>query len=115
MTAITTAPATIADPAVAAADPAAPQNLFGICARVGEDFGFNPLWLRLGFAAALILNPVVVIASYFALGGVVLSSRLVFPNRQMPVAPAPERPSVPALAVIAVEDEARVAAMPIAA
>lgn len=62
--------------------PAAPQNLFGICARVGEDFGFNPLWLRLAFAGALILNPVAVIGSYFALGAVVLTSRLLFPNRK---------------------------------
>lgn len=68
--------------------PAAPQNLFGICARVGEDFGFNPLWLRLAFAGALILNPVAVIGSYFALGAVVLTSRLLFPNRK-PAALAP--------------------------
>lgn len=70
-----------------ASAPVAPQNLFGICARIGEDFGFNPLWLRLAFAGALILNPVVVIGSYFALGLVVLTSRLLFPNRK-PAAPA---------------------------
>lgn len=68
--------------------PAAPQNLFGICHRVGEDFGFNPLWLRLAFASALILNPVAVIASYFVLGAIVLSSRLLFPNRKREAAPA---------------------------
>lgn len=68
--------------------PAAPQNLFGICARVGEDFGFNPLWLRLAFAGLLILNPVAVIGAYFALGVVVLTSRLLFPNRK-PATPAP--------------------------
>lgn len=67
----------------------APQNLFGICARVGEDFGFNPLWLRLGFAAALILDPVAVIAAYFALGGLVLLSRMIFPNRRPSADTAP--------------------------
>lgn len=66
--------------------PNAPQNLFGICARVGEDFGFNPLWLRLAFAGSLILNPVAVIGAYFALGAVVLTSRLLFPNRKSPAA-----------------------------
>lgn len=70
-----------------ASAPAAPQNLFGICARIGEDFGFNPLWLRLAFAGLLILNPVAVIGAYFALGLVVLSSRMLFPNRK-PAAPA---------------------------
>lgn len=67
--------------------PAEPQNLFGICARIGEDFGFNPLWLRLAFAGLLILNPVAVIGAYFALGLVVLTSRMLFPNRK-PAAPA---------------------------
>lgn len=70
------------------APPAPPQNLFGICHRVGEDFGFNPLWLRLAFASALILNPVAVIAAYFALGAIVVTSRIVFPNRK-PAAAAP--------------------------
>lgn len=74
------------------------QNLFGICARVGEDFGFNPLWLRLAFASALIFDPVVVIGSYFALGALVLLSRVLFPKRGtrpaaalVTVAPAPQR------------------------
>lgn len=70
-------------------DSPAPQNLFGICHRVGEDFGFNPLWLRLAFASALILNPVAVITGYFVLGAIVLSSRMLFPNRQTVAAPAP--------------------------
>lgn len=69
--------------------PAASQNLFGICHRVGEDFGFNPLWLRLSFASALILNPVAVIAAYFVLGAIVLSSRLLFPDREPAAPPAP--------------------------
>ena len=69
--------------------PAAPQNLSGICARVGEDFGFNPLWLRLAFACSLIWNPVAVIGAYFALGAIVLTSRLLFPDSKAVANPAP--------------------------
>ena len=58
----------------------AKDNLFGICNAVGEDLGFNPLWLRLVFASTFIFDPVVVIASYFALGAFILVARLVFPR-----------------------------------
>lgn len=80
--------------------PAAPQNLFGICAAVGEDFGFNPLWLRLAFAGLLILNPVAVIGAYFALGAVVLLSRLLFPNRR-------SADTAPPVALVAVSEPER--------
>ncbi len=58
------------------------KNMFGVCACIGEDFGFNPLWLRLAFALPLIWAPVQVVIAYFALGIIVLSSRLLFPNRK---------------------------------
>lgn len=62
--------------------PAAPRdNLFGVCAALGEDFGFNPLWLRLGFAVALLFSLEKVLIAYVALGVLVLVSRLLFPNR----------------------------------
>lgn len=67
--------------------PGAPwDNLFGVCACLGEDFGFDPIWLRLALAVALIADPVAVIAAYFALGAVVLASRLALPNRRRPPA-----------------------------
>ncbi|MEH3104527.1 MAG: PspC domain-containing protein [Sphingomonas phyllosphaerae] len=76
---------------------AAPRdNLFGVCAALGEDFGFNPLWLRLGFAVALLFSLEKVLLTYAALGVLVLVSRLLFPNRvrtattQAPVAAANE-------------------------
>lgn len=72
-----------------AALPATRDNLFGICAAVGEDFGFNPLWLRIGFAVALLFALEAVLVGYAALGVVVVASRLLFPNaRTMPTAPA---------------------------
>lgn len=69
--------------------PAAPRdNLFGVCAALGEDFGFNPLWLRLGFAVALLFSLEKVLLTYAALGVLVLVSRLLFPNRRRDVTTA---------------------------
>ena len=49
------------------------------CEAVGQDFGFNPLWLRLALIAPLFFFPVQTIAAYFGLGLIVLASRLLFP------------------------------------
>ncbi len=64
------------------------DTFFGICEAVGQDFGFNPLWLRLAFVAPLFFFPVQTFIGYFALGGVVLASRLIFPAKSA-VAAAP--------------------------
>ena len=65
------------------------DTFFGICEAVGQDFGFNPLWLRLAFVAPLFFFPVQTFAGYFALGLVVLASRLIFPAKTAaPVQPA---------------------------
>lgn len=57
------------------------DTFFGICEAVGQDFGFNPLWLRLAFVAPLFFFPVQTFAGYFGLGLVVLASRLLFPAK----------------------------------
>lgn len=57
------------------------DTFFGICEAVGQDFGFNPLWLRLAFVAPLFFFPVQTFIGYFGLGIVVLASRLIFPAR----------------------------------
>ncbi|MGK6323442.1 PspC domain-containing protein [Sphingomonas sp. DT-51] len=62
--------------------PAPRDNLCGVCAAVGEDLGFNPLWLRAAFAGALLFSLEAVLATYAALGMVVLASRLLFPDRK---------------------------------
>lgn len=60
---------------------AAPKdNLLGICNAMGEDFGFNPLWLRLALGCAFVVQPINVVIGYLALGLVVLVSRLAFPD-----------------------------------
>ena len=72
---------------LSAPPPAPRDNLFGVCAALGEDFGFDPLWLRLGFAVALLFNLEAVLLTYLALGVLVAASRLLFPNRR----PAPTK------------------------
>ncbi|WP_188236377.1 PspC domain-containing protein [Sphingopyxis sp. LK2115] len=62
------------------------DTFFGICEAVGQDFGFNPLYLRLAFIAPLFFFPVQSFAAYFGLGLVVLVSRLLFPARVAPAA-----------------------------
>lgn len=65
------------------------DTFFGICEAVGQDFGFNPLYLRLAFIAPLFFFPVQSFAAYFGLGLVVLASRLLFPAKVIPTdAPA---------------------------
>lgn len=54
------------------------DTFFGVCEGLGEDLGFNANWLRALFAAGLLFNPVAVLATYAALGVVVLASRLIF-------------------------------------
>ncbi|WP_447756583.1 PspC domain-containing protein [Sphingopyxis fribergensis] len=57
------------------------DTFFGICEAVGQDFGFNPLWLRLAFVAPLFFFPAQTFMGYFGLGIVVLASRLIFPAK----------------------------------
>jgi phage shock protein PspC (stress-responsive transcriptional regulator) len=56
------------------------HNILGVCEAIGEDFGFNPVLLRVPFAASVLWSPMIAIGAYFALGAVVLLSRLLFPK-----------------------------------
>src|SRR5881397_2327749 len=58
------------------------HTILGVCEAIGEDFGFNPVLLRVPFAATVLWSPTYAIAAYFALGLVVLGSRLLFPSRK---------------------------------
>ena len=57
------------------------KNLFGVCAALGYDFGFNPLYLRLVFAILLLWNPLLIIGAYVLTGLVVTLSHWLFPDR----------------------------------
>ena len=56
------------------------HTILGVCEAVGEDFGFNPTFLRVPFAAIVLYSPLLAVGSYLALGLVVLASRLLFPK-----------------------------------
>ena len=56
------------------------HTILGVCEAIGEDFGFNPIFLRIPLAASVIWNPVVALGTYFGLGAIVLASRLLFPK-----------------------------------
>ena len=56
-----------------------PHTVLGVCEAIGEDFGFNPLFLRLAFAAALFFSPTWSIGAYLGLALIVAVSRWVSP------------------------------------
>ncbi|HEX8669021.1 MAG TPA: PspC domain-containing protein [Allosphingosinicella sp.] len=76
------------------------DTFLGICAALGEDFGFNPQYLRAALGVLLFVNPVAVLGGYAAAGVVVLISRLLAPN---PRIAAVEEPAAAAPAAAAVE------------
>jgi phage shock protein C len=57
-----------------------PDNLLGICNALGEDFGFDPLYLRIALAVGMLFSPVAMFGIYGAMGIIVLASRLIAPN-----------------------------------
>lgn len=65
------------------------DTFLGVCAGLGEDFGFNPLFLRIAFAAFLFFNPPAALATYAAAGAIVLLSRWLAPNPRPTAAPRP--------------------------
>ena len=56
-----------------------PDSLFGVCQAIGEDFGFNPFFLRLGFLGLGFFSIPVSVAAYALLGIGVATSRWLFP------------------------------------
>jgi len=61
------------------------HTILGVCEAVGEDFGFNPTFLRVPFAAIVLYSPLIAVGAYLALGVVVLASRLLFPKAKTDV------------------------------
>ena len=56
------------------------HTILGVCEAIGEDFGFNPVLLRIPFAASVLISPTMAIGAYLLLGLVVLASRMLFPK-----------------------------------
>ena len=61
------------------------DTFFGVCAGLGEDLGFNPNWLRVGFAVLLYFNPLATVAAYAGAGLVVAFSRWVVREPRIPI------------------------------
>lgn len=59
------------------------HTILGVCEALGEDFGFNPVLLRIPFAASVVYSPLLAIGAYFALGALVLASRMLFPRAKV--------------------------------
>ena len=55
------------------------HTILGVCEAIGEDFGFNPTFLRVPLAASVLYSPMWAMVGYLSLGLVVLASRLIFP------------------------------------
>ncbi len=68
------------------------HTLLGVCEAVGEDFGFNPLYLRVPFSMMVLYSPTIAIGAYLALGVIVVASRLLFPNAKRTEAAAHDAP-----------------------
>ena len=63
-----------------------PDTLFGVCQGIGQEFGFNPNYLRVALAVSLLWNPVAVVGAYVALALAVALAHLLFPVRNAPAA-----------------------------
>ena len=64
----------------AASTMARDDTLLGACYAVGEDFGFNPLYLRLLFAFGLLSSPAIALTAYAALTALVTLTRWLVPD-----------------------------------
>lgn len=56
------------------------DTFFGVCEALGEDFGFNPTYLRVTLGILILVSPVFVFSAYAGAAVVVVASRLIFPN-----------------------------------
>jgi phage shock protein PspC (stress-responsive transcriptional regulator) len=80
------------------------DTILGVCEAIGQEFGFNPLWLRLAFIVPVFISPMYAIGAYLALGAIVAAARYFAPNK-----PASEQ-LVDAKAVVVEQEELAIAA-----
>jgi len=101
-------------PSIPEREPALPfrsDTILGVCEAVGQDLGFHPNWLRVPFAALILWNPVVIIASYLLLGAVVAVTRWFFPAQpKAPAAKIDDTPESGAVVTVKAEEEELLAA-----
>ncbi|MGA9582077.1 MAG: PspC domain-containing protein [Allosphingosinicella sp.] len=56
------------------------HTIIGVCEALGEDFGFNPLFLRIAFSLGLFFSHWGALAVYAGLGLLVVFTRFAVPN-----------------------------------
>lgn len=61
-----------------------PDTMLGVCEGIGQDFGFNPIFLRIALAVMLPFQPLLAIGAYLVLGVAVAVSRWLAPTRGTP-------------------------------
>ena len=71
------------------------DTILGVCEGIGQDLGFNPLYLRLVFATLFYFDPAMVVGSYLALGAGLAIARWLYPVPAAPVAQAARDPAAP--------------------
>lgn len=88
------------------------DTMLGVCQALGDDFGFNPLLLRVAFAVPLVWSPALAAGVYLALGAAVMVSRLIIrePRRTVAVPTPAEAPALPTA-----DNEAEAEALAVAA
>jgi phage shock protein PspC (stress-responsive transcriptional regulator) len=69
------------------------DTLLGACYAIGEDFGFNPLYLRILFAFGILWSPAIAFSAYAALTALTTLTRWMAPD---PLPAEPEEPAAPA-------------------
>ena len=66
------------------------DTLLGVCLALGEDFGFNPVYLRVPLGAIVLWSLPLALGVYSALGILVAVSRWIAPDPVPANAPAAE-------------------------
>lgn len=79
------------------------DTFFGVCEGLGEDLRVPSNLLRMAFAVGLFFSPVAVLATYAALGLLVLVTRLVSPRPQPAARPVEVPLAAPAVSAPEVE------------
>ena len=91
------------------------DTFLGVCQAIGEDFGFNPVWLRILFALPVMFFPMATFGAYLGLGVIVLLSRLLAPRPKRHAAPAEAAAPAPAPVAAEADQDQDQLPLPIAA
>ncbi|HEX8240546.1 MAG TPA: hypothetical protein VF574_12470 [Allosphingosinicella sp.] len=69
------------------------DTLLGACYSIGEDFGFNPVYLRILFAFGVLWSPAIAFAAYAGLTALTTFARWMAPDPTLAEAEEQARPT----------------------